>query len=175
MMLRTTTQRGLLTSAAPLRTIPARLAAAPVPLLSTSQQAKVTVTSTQPPLPLPSATVRSISTSQSRAQPTTKYTASPLTDGEYHKLSNTAIDSLTETFETLLEQADVETLEQEARAKHQGATRGSPASEWDIECAVSFQTMLQASAHPIRRDSHTYDQHPDTDIFALLNRRSPAC
>ncbi|CDW96173.1 hypothetical protein [Sporisorium scitamineum] len=133
-MFRTTNQRGLLTSA-PIRTIPTRSATALGLRDNLSRsQAKITATRT-PPLHLSSITVRSFSTSQRRAQPTTKYTASPLTDGEYHKLSNNAIDSLTETFETLLEEADVEALEEEARAKHQGATRGSPASEWDIECA----------------------------------------
>jgi frataxin len=77
------------------------------------------------------------------AQPTAKYSASPLSDGEYHKLSNQAIDSLTETFETLLEDADVDALEQEARSNMQGASRGSPSSEWDIECAVSISPRLR--------------------------------
>ncbi|SJX64886.1 related to YFH1-mitochondrial matrix iron chaperone [Sporisorium reilianum f. sp. reilianum] len=140
MMLRTTTQRGLLTSA-PLRAISSRSATA-LGLRDTLSRSQVKVVAARTPfLPHTSIVVRSFSTSQRREQPTTKYTASPLTDGEYHKLSNTAIDSLTETFEVLLEEADVEALEEQARAKHQGATRGSPAAEWDIECASGVMNL----------------------------------
>lgn len=101
----------------------------------------------------PTATpTRTFSASRYSAQPTAKYTASPLTDGEYHKLSNQVLDSLTETLEILLEEADIEALEQQARAQNKGATRGSPASEWDIECAVSVCCLRirshRASAYP---------------------------
>lgn len=137
MMLRTTTQRSLLHTSA-LRSIPARTAVAGLGAGRTIPQAKVVASTSAFTRSIPAAWSRSFSSSKSVAHPTTKYTASPLTDGEYQKLSNQVLDSLTETFETLLEDADVETLEQEARAKNQGAIRGSPASEWDIECAVSL-------------------------------------
>ncbi|KAJ1025195.1 hypothetical protein NDA16_002700 [Ustilago loliicola] len=41
----------------------------------------------------------------------------------------------------LLEEADIEALEEEARAQNKGATRGSPASEWDIECASGVMNL----------------------------------
>ena len=140
MMLRTTTQRGLLSSAS-FRTVPSRSFAAALRTTRTLPQSKLTpsISST---LRLTDIPKRSFTSTRKVASPTAKYTASPLTDGEYHKLSNSVLDSLTETFETLLEEADVETLEQEARAKNQGATRGSPATEWDIECAVGTQISL---------------------------------
>nr|CDI55294.1 frataxin [Melanopsichium pennsylvanicum 4] len=131
-MLRTTTQRGLMHSAALL---PARSAA--VSLGRTFPRSKAS-TSMAPALRISS---RCFGSASVVAQPTAKYTASPLTDGEYHKLSDSLLDSLQETFETLLEEADVETLEHEARAKNQGATRGIPASEWDIESASGVMNL----------------------------------
>lgn len=149
MMLRTTTQRGLRSTAA-VRTTPTRSASiAAIRTYPSSSYTRATAAKAILQSSL-NVTSRSFSTSQTWAQPTAKYTASPLTDGEYHKLSNNLLDSLQETFETLLEEADVEALEEEARAKHQGATRGSPASEWDIECAVSLVFSCPSeSAHPI--------------------------
>lgn len=144
MMLRTTTQRGLLYSA-PIRSTPLR-SASTLASRGNLPRSQTKIAATRPgTLHLSPLTLRSFSTSKRWEYPTTKYTASPLTDGEYHKLSNTVIDSLTETFETLLEEVDVEALDEEARSKNQGATRGSPASEWDIECAVSASQLLH---HP---------------------------
>lgn len=134
MMLRTTTQRGLLQAAA-VRSIPARSAPRALRTIITGLEVRASIASSSR---ITGVVTRSFSSSRFVAQPTAKYTASPLTDGEYHKLSNQVLDSLQETFETLLEEADVEALEEQARAKDQGATRGSPASEWDIECAVSL-------------------------------------
>ena len=92
---------------------------------------------------------RWITTFPPRQSSTPQYTASSLSDGEYHKLSNGVLDSLTETFEVLLEEADIDALEQKARQQNQAAQRGSPASEWDIECAVrpspSLLVTLQRS------------------------------
>lgn len=137
MMLRTTTQRGLRTTAT-IRTISTRSAlTATIRKNVSALPTKIIVTrafSQRTPM----VSSRWFSMSQKMAQPTAKYTASPLTDSQYHKLSNNVLDSLQETFETLLEEADVEALEEEARAKQQSATRAAPASEWDIECAVSF-------------------------------------
>ncbi len=138
MMLRTTTQRGLFHTAA-ARSIPARSTARALRSSSCSTVSRARYDTRIAPSSLVSVVpIRTFSTSKPLAQPTAKYTASSITDGEYHKLSNDVLDSLTETFEMLLEDADIETLEEEARAKHQGATRGSPATEWDIECAVSL-------------------------------------
>lgn len=149
MMLRTTTQRGLFAPSA-VRIVPTRSAtAAALRAVSSNAQASNRPSRLQAQAQFIS--IRSFSTSQRRPQPTAKYTASPLTDGEYHKLSNHVLDSLTETFEMLLEEADVEALEEGARSKNQGATRGSPASEWDIECAVSI--LNRSDRHP-RRDQH---------------------
>ncbi len=136
MMLRTTTQRGLLPSAA-LRSIPARTVATPALRLGPSESWRQSSRSIPARAHTIPSLLRSFKSSSVAAQPTAKYSASPLSDGEYHKLSNQAIDSLTETFETLLEDADIDALEQEARAGMQGTSRGSPSSEWDIECAVS--------------------------------------
>lgn len=138
MMLRTTTQHGMQQSAS-VRSIPARCmsvaaASRTVCSLSPRNQSSSVISLYARTRATPT---RTFSTSRHVAQPTAKYTASPLTDGEYHKLSNHVLDSLTETFEILLEEADVETLEEQARAQNKGATRGPPASEWDIECAVS--------------------------------------
>ena len=135
MMLRTTTQRGLFYSTA----------ARSVPLRSTTVALRATQAIQRTGSIAPRAISQRLSDVPSRwfsssrcvAQPTAKYTASPLTDAEYHKLSNQVLDSLTESFETLLEDADIDKLEEQARAKKIGAVRGSPASEWDIECAVS--------------------------------------
>ena len=132
-MLRTTTQRGLLQSAA-ARTIPARSLTLTQKVQSRQSPSILTKLSAAP--------TRSFSVSRSVAHPTAKYTASPLADSEYHKLSNHVLDSLTETLETVLEEADIETLEEQARAQNKGATRGSPASEWDIECAVSHYSLF---------------------------------
>ncbi|EST09380.1 Frataxin/CyaY [Kalmanozyma brasiliensis GHG001] len=146
MMLRTTTQRGTFASAA-VRLIPTRSATAvAVRAVSSTAQASNRPSTVQARVQLISN--RSFSTSQKWAHPTAKYTASPLTDGEYHKLSNHVLDSLTETFEMLLEEADIEALEEDARSKNQGATRGSPASEWDIECASGVMN-LRCGVHGI--------------------------
>ena len=135
MMLRTTTQRGLLQSAA-ARSVPMRSAALVL-------RASFSIPRSIAPSPRSTALpIRTFSSSTRSAQPTAKYTASPLSDSEYHKLSNGVLDSLQETFETLLEEADVESLEEAARAKNEGATRGSPAAEWDIECAVSVTILM---------------------------------
>ncbi|SYW85040.1 related to YFH1 - mitochondrial matrix iron chaperone [Ustilago bromivora] len=123
-MLRTTTQRGLLQSAA-ARSIPARSLTSTQKVQSRQSPSILTKLSAAP--------TRSFSVSRSVAHPTAKYTASPLADSEYHKLSNHVLDSLTETLETVLEEADIETLEEQARAQNKAATRGSSASEWDIE------------------------------------------
>ncbi|SOV01690.1 related to YFH1 - mitochondrial matrix iron chaperone [Ustilago sp. UG-2017a] len=132
MMLRTTTQRGLLQSAA-ARTVPARSLTLTQKVQSRQSPSILTKLSAAP--------TRSFSVSRSVAHPTAKYTASPLADSEYHKLSNHVLDSLTETLETVLEEADIETLEEQARAQNKGATRGSPASEWDIECASGVMNL----------------------------------
>ncbi|SPO30848.1 related to YFH1 - mitochondrial matrix iron chaperone [Ustilago trichophora] len=135
MMLRTTTQRGLLHNAS-VRSVSTRTVASSLHFDRSNLRTKTVTSIPTSALGISAAPkARSFSTSPSTARPTAKYTASPLTDGEYHKLSNNVLDSLTETFETLLEEADIETLEEEAGAKGQGANRGSPASEWDIECA----------------------------------------
>lgn len=150
MMLRTTTQRGLLQTAA-ARSVPMRSAV--LALRASSSIPRSDAKSLIAPCPRPSALpIRTFSSSARSAQPTAKYTASPLSDSEYHKLSNGVLDSLQETFETLLEEADVESLEQAARAKNEGATRGSPAAEWDIECAVSLlsHALGGASEDPMR-------------------------
>ncbi|KAJ1022287.1 hypothetical protein NDA13_005198 [Ustilago tritici] len=132
MMLRTTTQSGLLQSAA-ARSIPARSLTSTQKVQSRQSPSILTKLSAAP--------TRSFSVSRSVAHPTAKYTASPLADSEYHKLSNHVLDSLTETLETVLEEADIETLEEQARAQNKGATRGSPASEWDIECASGVMNL----------------------------------
>ncbi|KAJ9474624.1 Frataxin-like protein, mitochondrial [Pseudozyma hubeiensis] len=142
MMLRTTTQRGLRSSAA-IRTLSRRSAAAARAICTgfSVTPTRVTGATTSAQRCFATSSSRSFSMSRRWAQPTSKYTASPVTDGEYHKLSNHVLDSLTETFETLLEEADVDALEEAARAKHQGAIRGSPASEWDIECASGVMNL----------------------------------
>ncbi|SAM84275.1 related to YFH1-mitochondrial matrix iron chaperone [Ustilago bromivora] len=132
MMLRTTTQRGLLQSAA-ARSIPARSLTSTQKVQSRQSPSILTKLSAAP--------TRSFSVSRSVAHPTAKYTASPLADSEYHKLSNHVLDSLTETLETVLEEADIETLEEQARAQNKAATRGSSASEWDIECASGVMNL----------------------------------
>ncbi|ETS62359.1 hypothetical protein PaG_03444 [Moesziomyces aphidis] len=140
MMLRTTTQRGLLPSAA-FRSIPTRSVATPAFRLGPSESWRQSSRSIPDSARAAPSSIRLFSCSSMVAQPTAKYSASPLSDGEYHKLSNQAIDSLTETFETLLEDADVDALEQEARSNMQGASRGSPSSEWDIECASGVMNL----------------------------------
>lgn len=159
MMLRTTTQRGLRSSVA-IRTLTTGSAAAAARAARTGfsvTPTRVTCATSSTQRCFATSSSRSFSRSQRRAQPTSKYTASPVTDGEYHKLSNHVLDSLTETFETLLEEADVDTLEETARAKHQGAVRGSPASEWDIECAVrTLSPFSLPSAHPAKRNWSHY-------------------
>ncbi|PWY99978.1 Frataxin [Testicularia cyperi] len=74
---------------------------------------------------------RTLASTSTRYTPTAKFTASPLTDGQYHSLANSLLDSLQESFESLLEEADVDRLEQDAAPSE----RVSGASEWDIECA----------------------------------------
>lgn len=64
--------------------------------------------------------IRALSVSRPHWQPTQKYSASPISDGQYHNLSNNVLDTLTEHFEQLLEEADL----------------SGDAQEWDIECAV---------------------------------------
>ncbi|SPO29706.1 related to YFH1 - mitochondrial matrix iron chaperone [Ustilago trichophora] len=141
MMLRTTTQRGLFHIAS-IRSVLTRNVASSVQFGRSNRQIKFATSIPTSALSISSAPkARSFSTSLSVAHPTAKYTASPLTDGEYHKLSNNVLDSLTETFETLLEEADIETLEEQAREKGEGANRGSPASEWDIECASGVMNL----------------------------------
>ncbi|KAJ1019541.1 hypothetical protein NDA18_006021 [Ustilago nuda] len=132
MLLGTTAQRGLLPSAA-ARLVPARSLTWTEKVASRQSPSILTQLSAAP--------TRSFSVSRSVAHPTAKYTASPLAESEYHRLSNHVLDSLAETLETLLEQADIETLEEQARAHNKGATRGSPASEWDIECASGVMNL----------------------------------
>ncbi|GAC96019.1 hypothetical protein PHSY_003598 [Pseudozyma hubeiensis SY62] len=164
MMLRTTTQRGLRSTAA-IRTLSTRSAAAAARATRTGfsvTPTRVTGATTSAQRCFATSFSRSFSRSQRRAQATSKYTASPVTDGEYHKLSNHALDSLTETFETLLEEADVDALEETARAKHQGAVRGSPASEWDIECAVSLLSLSSSFDRHIRQRATGHITDPKT-------------
>lgn len=162
MMLRTTTQRGLIHTAS-VRSVLTPTVASSVQFGRSNLPTKAVTSIPTSALRISSAPkARSFSTSLSVAHPTAKYTASPLTDGEYHKLSNNVLDSLTETFETLLEEADIETLEQEARAKGQGANTGSPASEWDIECAVSPSHSL--SFPPTVRNDPTVDRSDPTPL-----------
>ncbi|KAN0062689.1 Mitochondrial matrix iron chaperone [Thecaphora frezii] len=88
-----------------------------------------------PPAALPS-TTRRFSTTPHRSIPPS-YTASKLDTRIYHALSNQTLDLLTEQFESLIEESDVEALER--RAAERGLT--SRSSEWDVECATGVMNL----------------------------------
>ncbi|PWN50144.1 Frataxin [Violaceomyces palustris] len=92
-----------------------------------------TTTKTSPTSSPIKLTISSFSTSPTISEQSPPYTSSKLSGNEYHKLSNLALDNLTEYLEGIIEEVDVERLEQLAKESNQVAKRGGPASEWDCE------------------------------------------
>ncbi|EPQ26771.1 uncharacterized protein PFL1_05750 [Pseudozyma flocculosa PF-1] len=69
------------------------------------------------------------------------YTISNLDERTYHALSNGVLDSLTEHFEALIEESDIDALEQRAARDKLGPQRGAPTTEWDVECATGVMNL----------------------------------